>query len=103
MSMARHASNRVTGQGRASPRRQRGSVVVMASVWILLSMVILGSLDIGNVFFTRRDMQRVADLAALAAVQKLDDTCANVTSVATSNASTNGFTADGSITKLTAD
>ncbi|MEN2469850.1 TadG family pilus assembly protein [Burkholderia sp. GS2Y] len=104
MSTARHASNRVTGHGRASPRRQRGSVVVMAAVWILLSMVILGSIDIGNVFFTRRDMQRVADLAALAAVQKLDDTCANVTSVATSNASTNGFTLGGSgNATLTAD
>lgn len=96
MSTARHASNRMAGPGRASPRRQRGSVVVTAAVWILLSMVILGSVDIGNVFFTRRDMQRVADLAALAAVQKLDDTCANVTSVATSNATTNGFTLDGS-------
>lgn len=62
MSIARHASNRMAGPGRASPRRQRGSVVVTAAVWILLSMVILGSVDIGNVFFTRRDMQRVADL-----------------------------------------
>ncbi|MFL6666070.1 MAG: TadG family pilus assembly protein [Burkholderia ambifaria] len=102
MIAARHSSNRVTGRGRAAPRRQRGAVVVMASVWILLAMVILGSVDIGNVFLARRDMQRVADLAALAAVQRLDDACANVTSVATSNASTNGFSVGGTTT-LSAD
>ncbi|WP_321805063.1 TadG family pilus assembly protein [Burkholderia sp. BCC1993] len=102
MIAARHSSHRLTARGHAAPRRQRGAVVVMASVWILLAMVILGSVDIGNVFLARRDMQRVADLAALAAVQRLDDTCANVTSVATNNASKNGFSVGGATT-LSAD
>ncbi|KVR18885.1 hypothetical protein WK13_06140 [Burkholderia ubonensis] len=53
-------------------RGQRGAVSVLATVWVLVALVTLGAIDIGNLFFQRRDLQRIADLSALAAVQSLD-------------------------------
>ncbi|MDW4593016.1 pilus assembly protein TadG-related protein, partial [Escherichia coli] len=46
---------------------------------------------VGNLFYQRRDVQRIADMAALAAVQRMDDTCTQPTATATSNAQSNGL------------
>ncbi|WP_260463979.1 TadG family pilus assembly protein [Burkholderia sp. Bp8963] len=70
---------------------QRGAVAVLAAVWVLLAVVVLGAIDIGNLFFQRRDLQRIADMSALAAAQRMDDKCAQPTTTATQNASANGF------------
>ncbi|MGU7779843.1 TadG family pilus assembly protein [Burkholderia sp. PU8-34] len=71
--------------------RQRGTVALLAAVWVLLAVVVLGAVDIGNLFFQRRDLQRIADMAALAGAQRMDDQCAQPTTTATQNATANGF------------
>nr|WP_269506792.1 pilus assembly protein TadG-related protein [Burkholderia sp. IMCC1007] len=50
-------------------RRQRGSIAVMAAIWVMVAIVVLGAIDIGNLYLQRRDLQRIADMAALAAAQ----------------------------------
>ncbi|PCE26534.1 hypothetical protein BZL54_30920 [Burkholderia ubonensis subsp. mesacidophila] len=73
-------------------RGQRGAVSVLATVWVLVALVTLGAIDIGSLFFQRRDLQRIADLSALAAVQSLDpsDTsCGAANTAALNNARAN--------------
>ncbi|MGU7769334.1 TadG family pilus assembly protein [Burkholderia sp. MR1-5-21] len=67
------------------PRRrgQRGAVAVMAAVWVLVAIVILMSIDVGNLYFQRRDLQRIADMAAVAAVARINQTDTNCTNVKT--------------------
>ncbi|WP_080421555.1 pilus assembly protein TadG-related protein [Burkholderia ubonensis] len=72
MSTARFPGCRPVGHDRVRMRGQRGAVSVLATVWVLVALVTLGAIDIGNLFFQRRDLQRIADLSALAAVQSLD-------------------------------
>ncbi|WP_080423243.1 TadG family pilus assembly protein [Burkholderia ubonensis] len=72
MSTARFPGCRPVGHDRVRIRGQRGAVSVLATVWVLVALVTLGAIDIGNLFFQRRDLQRIADLSALAAVQSLD-------------------------------
>ena len=80
--------------------RQRGSVVVMAAIVISTVVIALASIDIGYLFFQKRDLQKVADLAALAGAQQLarssaaTDPCASALAVARLNADqqvTQGF------------
>ncbi|GLU34863.1 TadG family pilus assembly protein [Trinickia caryophylli] len=66
---------------------------VIVALFAGLVMVALGAIDIGNLFYARRSLQRVADLAALAAVQTLDDTCTQPPLTARANADANGFSA----------
>ncbi|MFM0057922.1 TadG family pilus assembly protein [Paraburkholderia phytofirmans] len=85
---------------RAGARRQHGSVAVVAVIWLSVAIAALGALDVGNVFFARRQLQRTADLAALAAVQMIGSTggCATATTAAQQNAAANGFTAGSTTT-----
>ncbi|MFC6313753.1 hypothetical protein E2553_05600 [Paraburkholderia dipogonis] len=85
---------------RAGARRQHGAVAVVAVIWLSVAIAALGALDVGNVFFARRQLQRTADLAALAAVQMIGSTggCASATTAAQQNAAANGFTAGGTTT-----
>ncbi|AYZ68100.1 hypothetical protein EGY31_34610 [Burkholderia multivorans] len=92
MSTARFPGCRPTGRDRLRMRGQRGAVSVLATVWVLVALVTLGAIDIGNLFFQRRDLQRIADLSALAAVQSLDpsDTsCGAANTAALNNARAN--------------
>lgn len=92
MSTARFPGCRPTGRGRLRMRGQRGAVSVLATVWVLVALVTLGAIDIGNLFFQRRDLQRIADLSALAAVQSLDPsdtTCGAANTAALNNARAN--------------
>ncbi|CAB3746980.1 membrane protein [Burkholderia sp. MSh2] len=76
--------------------RQRGTFSVMAIIALLIAVTTLGAIGVGNLFFQRRDMQRIADMAALAAVQRMDDACGQPTITATNNAQSNGLnTANG--------
>jgi uncharacterized membrane protein len=85
---------------RAGARRQHGAVAVVAVIWLSVAIAALGALDVGNVFFARRQLQRTADLAALAAVQMIGSTggCATATTAAQQNAAGNGFTAGSTTT-----
>ncbi|WP_080400297.1 TadG family pilus assembly protein [Burkholderia ubonensis] len=92
MSTARFPGCRPTGRDRLRMRGQRGAVSVLATVWVLVALVTLGAIDIGNLFFQRRDLQRIADLSALAAVQSLDPsdtTCGAANTAALNNARAN--------------
>lgn len=54
-------------------RTARGVVSLLTTVFVAtLGVTLLVSVDIGNVFFTQRALQRAADMAALAAAQRLD-------------------------------
>jgi uncharacterized membrane protein len=77
--------------------RQRGSVVVMAAIAISTMVILLATIDIGYLFFQKREMQKVADMAALAGAQQLsrvsNDQCASAFSVARGSAQVGqGFT-----------
>lgn len=37
---------------RAGSRAQRGSVAVVAAIWIAVALIVLGSIDVGNLFFS---------------------------------------------------
>ncbi|WP_080438418.1 TadG family pilus assembly protein [Burkholderia ubonensis] len=92
MSTARFPGCRPAGRDRVRMRGQRGAVSVLATVWVLVALVTLGAIDIGNLLFQRRDLQRIADLSALAAVQSLDpsDTsCGAANTAALNNARAN--------------
>ncbi|MFP5317382.1 MAG: pilus assembly protein TadG-related protein [Acidimicrobiia bacterium] len=54
------------------PERERGAIMVLACVGVVVATIAAGlSIDIGRLALTRRDNQRVADLAALDAVRVL--------------------------------
>ncbi|NTX29336.1 hypothetical protein HT746_19765 [Burkholderia pyrrocinia] len=63
----------------------------MAVIATLIAITTLGAIGVGNLFYQRRDVQRIADMAALAAVQRMDDACSQPLSTATSNAQSNGL------------
>lgn len=79
--------------------RQRGTVSLMAALLIAaIGVAALVSLDVGFVFYTQRQLQKLVDVAALSGAQQLksaDDqatTNANVLSSVTSAAAQNGYT-----------
>ncbi|WP_231136744.1 TadG family pilus assembly protein [Burkholderia multivorans] len=72
---------------RASSKAQRGSVAVVAAIWIAVALIVLGSIDVGNLYFQRRDLQRVADMTALAAVQSVNDLCPQTDTTVTASGS----------------
>nr|WP_275921867.1 pilus assembly protein TadG-related protein [Burkholderia sola] len=63
--------------GRPGISRQRGSVAIMATIWVLVAIIVLGAIDVGHFYAERRRMQAAADLAALSAVSQVttDATC----------------------------
>lgn len=72
------AASTVHSRRRARPcgRSQRGVVAVISVIWVMVALIGLMALDIGNVFWQRRDMQRLADTAALSAGQMIGGGCA---------------------------
>jgi uncharacterized membrane protein len=74
-------------------RRQHGAVAVLAAIFLIVALATLGALDIGNLYFVRRQLQRTADLAAMAAVQVLSTPggCGSANTTALTNAAANGF------------
>lgn len=59
-----HASRIRSGQG--------GSVLIQFAVFLSIIVLILGVVDLGYSFYAKRDLQRIADLAAIEAVQGID-------------------------------
>lgn len=54
------------GLCRARIRRQSGSVAMLGALWLMIAVICLATIDIGNVFWQKRELQKIADLAALA-------------------------------------
>src|SRR5690606_18209927 len=76
----------------ALPPHQRGSIAVMAALVISAVVILLASIDIGFLFYQKRELQKIADMAAIAGAQQvarspeLDDQCASAFSAAENNA-----------------
>ena len=51
---------------RAVRRVQRGAVAVLGALWLLLAVTCLMVIDVGYLFWQQREVQRIADLAAMA-------------------------------------
>ncbi len=82
---------RVTRRGRSghvSARRQRGVTAIVAALCLGVMLTALGAIDVGNLYFVRREMQRTADLAASAGAQTISNGngCAAATASAQNNA-----------------
>lgn len=75
----------------AGRRRERGSFAVMAAVFLVVIAAIFGVLDVGNTYLQRRDLQQIADMAAAAGVQRVDNLCAQAPTSATNSATVNGL------------
>ncbi len=69
-------------------RRQRGVTMLVAALCLGLVVVAAGAIDIGNLYFARREMQRTADMAATAGAQTVSNggACASATASAQNNA-----------------
>lgn len=72
------------GAGRPAGRCQRGSVAVLAVIWMSIAFIMLAGIDIGHFYSERRLMQAAADSAALSAVSQVsaDTACAAATTAA---------------------
>ncbi|NIF83064.1 hypothetical protein F3J24_06060 [Comamonas sp. Tr-654] len=78
------------GLSRARMRRQSGSVATLGALWLMIAVICLATIDIGNVFWQKRELQKIADLAALAGAQGETpaDCQANAARIATLNGMT---------------
>ncbi|RON29340.1 pilus assembly protein TadG-related protein [Pseudomonas brassicacearum] len=78
-----------------SPSRQRGAIGLMAALTLGMAlMFLLVVVDSGRLYLEKRDLQRVADMAALEASTRSGDCAAGNTATvyATASANRNGFT-----------
>lgn len=78
-----------------SPSRQRGAIGLMAALTLGMAlMFLLVVVDSGRLYLKKRDLQRVADMAALEASTRGGDCSAGNTATvyATASANRNGFT-----------
>ncbi|WP_186204470.1 TadG family pilus assembly protein [Burkholderia gladioli] len=75
----------------AGRRRERGSFAVMAAVFLVVIAAIFGVLDVGNTYLQRRDLQQIADMAAAAGVQRVDNLCTQAPTSASNSATVNGL------------
>lgn len=77
---------------------QRGATaVMMALVMGTVALSALVSVDVGYLFFQQRNLQNIADMAALAAVQSIPGRV----DVAAASAATNGFAVEGAVDRVT--
>jgi len=68
-------------------RRQRGSVIVTTAIAMSLMAICLIGTELGFLFFLKRELQKTADLAALAGAQSVSSTsCTNAKAAALENA-----------------
>lgn len=76
-------------------RRQRGSIALMLALFAGVMVLMLGVVDIGFMYLTKREYQKAADLAAVAGAQALADpvsgarSCNAATAAASANAALN--------------
>ena len=75
---------------RSTAGRQGGSIVITSAIALSLLVIVLVGVELGYMFFVKRELQKTADLAALAGAQALDpDSCTTATAAAIANAALN--------------
>ncbi|WP_272148334.1 pilus assembly protein TadG-related protein [Burkholderia cepacia] len=89
------------GPGAPPGPRQRGSIAIMASIWLAVAVIVLSGIDIGRFYSERRHMQAAADLAALSSVMKVsaDTSCtaAKLAAQQVANPSANSVPANATV------
>lgn len=75
------------------PHRQRGSVAIVSVIFVMVAVILGLAIDTGYVFYVKRNLQKVADLAALAGAQSLPD-CTQITASVQTNLKANLSAAD---------
>lgn len=81
-----------------SRHHQRGAMAITIAIMLLGLIFMLGLVEIGYLYWAKRDTQKVADLAALSGAQRLPE-CEDAKAAAATNATTNF----GSTVNWTAD
>ncbi|WP_432722600.1 pilus assembly protein TadG-related protein [Jeongeupia wiesaeckerbachi] len=76
-------------------REQRGGMIIAVVGLLMLAVVSLGAIDIGRIYAEKRELQKVADMAAMAAAQSL---FRSPQAAALASAGSNGFTPDATHT-----
>lgn len=72
--------------GPTRQQRQQGAISVLAAVALGVSIAVAAlALDLGHVFWLKRDLQKAADLASLSAVTSLSNATAIARSIALAN------------------
>jgi uncharacterized membrane protein len=74
----------------------RGSIAITAALWLTIAVASLCVLDVSHVWWQRRTLQGVVDMAALAGAQRLDDSCGGSQAIIKQSAIANGYS--GAIT-----
>lgn len=77
------------------PRRQSGSIVINTAIALSLIVIALVGTELGYLFFIKRELQKTADLAAVAgasAIQPADCTAARAAAIANAGENLSGFT-----------
>ncbi|MGC1547193.1 MAG: TadG family pilus assembly protein [Rhodanobacter sp.] len=102
MMAMRHGAHTVRGRREVGDNfpgyRQRGSMAIAMMLMLIGLISMLGLVEVGYLYWAKRDTQKVADLASLAGAQQLQDCAANNGSntAAYANAYTeNGFIGAG--------
>lgn len=72
-----------------SVRRQGGSILINAAAGLSLGVILLSVVDLGYIFFYKREYQKSADLAALAGAQRLRSGCTAARNAGESSANNN--------------
>ncbi|CAM3714937.1 putative membrane protein [Kerstersia gyiorum] len=54
------------------PGRQRGSIILPAVAALIVCLILLGSANLGYLFYVKRELQNAADLAALSGAQYIE-------------------------------
>ncbi|WP_341887106.1 TadG family pilus assembly protein [Variovorax sp. YR752] len=72
---------------RKSRRSQQGSVVIHVAIFLSFAVILFTSIELGYLFYLKREFQKTADLAALAGAQALNaNNCTAAFGAAKSNA-----------------
>lgn len=69
--MSTQPRNRPAHSGRLAQRHQSGSILVQFALLSTVILAILATVQVGYMYYAKRDLQRIADLAALEAVNAL--------------------------------
>src|ERR1700744_3957036 len=85
-------------QARSPAKSMQGSIMIMAALWLTIAAASLCVLDVGHVWWQRRTLQGVVDMASLAGTQRLDDSCGGAQSIIKQSAIANGYTGALSVT-----